>query len=196
MMIGKGCSKTMNNVWTEDAIRAELAKLDAKTGLTGAKLPISFSNAKCTLGQYCSNGGGSFRFSNHYYQDPTWPLEEALDTIRHEYAHYMDHVLYGNLGHGVTWKHCCTIVGALPIHCYNEKRAEYYQHKHAEEAKLAKHYDTYIVGSKIVHPHFGVGVIMEITGESISRCITVDFDGVGCKRLGLTWVDKNCRKCS
>ena len=64
-----------------------------------------------------------------------------------------------------------------------------------QKTKLAKHYDTYIVGSKIVHPHFGVGVIMDITGESVNRCITVNFDSVGCKRLGLTWVDKNCRKC-
>ena len=40
--------------WTEADIRKELARLDAKTGLNGATLPISFSNAKCTLGQYCS----------------------------------------------------------------------------------------------------------------------------------------------
>ena len=39
----------MKNIWNEAAIRKEFAKLDAKTGLKGATLPISFSNAKCTL---------------------------------------------------------------------------------------------------------------------------------------------------
>lgn len=103
--------------------------------------------------------------------------------------------MYGNLGHGATWKHCCAIVGALPIRCYNERRAEYYRHKHAEEARLAKHYDTYGIGDRIAHPQFGVGVIEEITGESINRCVVVNFDGNGYKRLSLTWVDRNCRKC-
>lgn len=40
----------MKNIWNEAAIRKEFARLDAKTGLKGATLPISFSNAKCTLG--------------------------------------------------------------------------------------------------------------------------------------------------
>ena len=82
----------MKNIWTETAIRKEFARLDAKTGLKGATLPISFGNAKCTLGSYSSAGGGAFRFSRHYFDDPLWPIEEALDTIRHEYAHYMDHM--------------------------------------------------------------------------------------------------------
>lgn len=194
-MIAKGCSKTMNQTWTEEAIRTELARLDAKTGLSGAKLPISFGNAACTLGQYRPSGGGSFRFSNYYYQNPDWPIEEALDVIRHEYAHYMDHKLYGNLGHGASWKHCCVMIGALPIRCYNERRAQYHRQKHAEEAKLSEHYDSYVVGSSIDHPQYGIGVIEEIIGESISRCITVNFNSVGRKRLDLTWVDKNCRKC-
>ena len=147
-MIVKGCSKTMNNVWTEEGIQKELERLDAKTGMNGAGLPISFSNPKCTLGQYSSTDGGSFRFSNHYYQDSTWPVEEALDTIRHEYAHYMDHmdhIIYRNLVHGSTWKKCCVSVGALPIHYYNEKRAQYYQQKYAEEVKLLKHYNSYVM---------------------------------------------------
>lgn len=85
------------------------------------RLPISFSKAKCTLDQYSSMDGGTLRFSNHYYQTPTWPIEEALDTIRHEYAHYIDHMVYGNLGHGSIWKKYCLIVGVLLIRCYNKK---------------------------------------------------------------------------
>ena len=60
----------MKNIWNEAAIRKEFAKLDAKTGLKGATLPISFSNAKCTLGSYNSASGGAFRFSRYYFDDP------------------------------------------------------------------------------------------------------------------------------
>lgn len=180
--------------WTEADIRKELARLDAKTGLNGAMLPISFRNAKCIRGQYCSSNGGSFWFSNYYYQNSEWPVEEAINTIRHEYAHYMDYLLYGNLGHRSFWKQCCGGIGALPIRCYNEKRAQYYQKRHAEEIKLFALYDTYAVGSGIVHPRYGIGVIEENVGESTNRYITVNFRGDGYKKLGLAWVDKNCKK--
>lgn len=185
----------MEMKWTESSIRKELARLDEKTGLNGASLPISFNNAKCTLGLYCSENGGSFRFSNYYFQNPEWPVEEALDVIRHEYAHHMDHVIYDGHGHGATWKYCCRSVGALLIQCYNDQRAKYHQHKHAEEAKLSEHLDGYRIGCCIDHPVYGVGTIKNIIGESVNRCITVDFSGVGIKKLGLAWVDKYCRRC-
>lgn len=54
----------MNTIWNEAAIRREFAGLDAKTGLKGAKLPISFGNAKGTLGSYTSANEGAFRFSD------------------------------------------------------------------------------------------------------------------------------------
>lgn len=62
-------------------------------------------------------------------------MESALDVIKHEYAHHMDHMIYGHGGHGSTWKLCCGIVGASPIRCYNESRADYYRQKHLEESK-------------------------------------------------------------
>lgn len=180
--------------WNEASIRKELARLDEKTGLNGASLPIHFNNAKRTLGMYGPKNGGVFCFSNYYFQDPEWPVEEALDTIRHEYAHHMDHVIYGNLGHGATWKHCCLSVGALPIRLYTDQRAKYHQHKHAEEKKLSEQFDGYRIGCCIDHPVYGVGTIKAITGESVSRNITVNFSSVGIKKLGLAWVDKNCRR--
>lgn len=180
--------------WTESSIRDELSRLDKKTGLKGSLLPISFNNARCTLGLYSSVNGGSFKFSNCYFQDPDWPVEEALDTIRHEYAHYMDHVLYGHGGHGSTWKLCCGVVGAMPIRCYNEKRADYYRQKHLAEDRLSEHYDTYHIGDAIEHPKFGAGVITDIFGESVSRSVTIEFTSAGVKKLGLAWVDSNCKK--
>ena len=74
----------MSTIWDEQSIREELAKLDLKTGLQGALLPINFNNAKCTLAMYSSQNGGKFTFSNYYFQDSNWPIEEALDVIRHE----------------------------------------------------------------------------------------------------------------
>lgn len=180
--------------WNEKAIRNEIARLDAKTGLEGAKLPIKFSNSKKTLGEYSSMNGGVFRFSNYYFRDSGWPEEEAIDVIRHEYAHYMDHMIYGKLGHGATWKHCCGIVGAFPIRCYDEKLAKYHQRRHEEEARLSVHYDSYHIGSHIEHPTYGIGVIKEITGESVSRRVNIDFPDTGLRTLSLAWVDKNCRR--
>ena len=177
----------MKTFWNETSIRSELARLDKRTGLKGAELPISFNNARCTLGLYDSTDGGSFKFSNYFFQDPDWPVESALDVIRHEYAHHMDHVLYGHGGHGATWKLCCGIVGASPIRYY-------YKRKHLEESKISEHYDTYNIGVKIDHPKYGVGVIEEIFGSGTCRCISVRFQSYDCKKLGLRWVDSNCRR--
>ena len=186
----------MNTIWNEAAIRRELASLDAKTGLKGAKLPISFGNAKGTLGSYTSANGGAFRFSRHYFDDATWPVEEALDTIRHEYAHYMDHMVYGNMGHGVSWKRCCLEVGALPIRCYSRERAKYYQDKHEKEKQKSSALDQYTTGCSIVHPKFGTGKIVEIVGTDHTRYAVVTFTNMENKKLSLTWVDENCRRCA
>lgn len=185
----------MKNIWNEAAIRKEFARLDAKTGLKGATLPIIFNNAKCTLGSYNPANGGAFRFSRHYYDDPSWPVEAALDTIRHEYAHYMDHMVYSNVGHGATWKKCCIEVGALPIRCYSSERAKYFQDKHEAERKEVEVLDHYKTGSYIMHPRFGRGKIMELVGVDANRYALVDFRYMETKKLSLRWVKENCGRC-
>lgn len=117
-----------------------------------------------------------------------------MDVIGHEYAHHMDHVLYDHDGHGPTWKMCCHVVGATPIRCYNEERADYYRNKHLEADKISEKYDTYKVGAEIEHPHFGVGVIEEIFGENIYRSILVRFQNTNPRKLGLEWVDAYCKR--
>jgi hypothetical protein len=186
----------MAREWTEAAIREELARLDAMTGLHGAALPISFGRGRCVLGQYSTAGGGAFRFSAVYFLDPEWPEEEALDVIRHEYAHHMDHVLYGGMGHGATWKQCCRTVGAIPLRCSSAQQEKYHRQKRAREAELAGRLDGYRPGDRIRHPVYGEGVIAEVTGEGLNRCVLVDFPDAGRRRLGLGWVDKNCRRCT
>lgn len=185
----------MKTEWSETAIRKELARLDEKTGLHGARLPISFSRAYTIIGQFSARGEGEFRFSTVYFRDPTWPVEEALNVIRHEYAHYMDYALYDGVGHGSTWKKCCTMIGAVPQRCYSSRVARLLKEKHDEEAKLSELCDAYHVGDRIEHPKFGSGVIEEITGESVHRLAVLHFDTAGKKTLGLAWVHQNCRKC-
>ena len=106
---------------------------------------------------------------------------------------WMD-MVYGNVGHGATWKQCCRIVGTIPIRCYDDQRALFYRRKHAKEEKFSEYYDVYRVGSRIEHPVYGVGVIKEIIGESVRRII-MDFHDVGLKTLGLAWVHEKCRRC-
>ncbi len=178
-------------IWDEAAIRRELSRLDAKTGWKGASLPIRFTNSTCTLGAFYSADGGSFRFSNHYFQNSDWPCECALDTIRHEYAHYLDFVKYGGSGHGKTWKWCCIEVGANPIRLYDPEEAAYFRRKHTREALASAALDAFHPGSVIHHPSFGVGTITEITGEGLSRSAMVSF-GETKRKLLLTWIQKNC----
>lgn len=64
----------MSKEWNEASIREEIAKLDEKTGLNGAALPIRFGKAKRVLGCYIPSKDGSFfRFSKLYFKNPDWP---------------------------------------------------------------------------------------------------------------------------
>lgn len=110
--------------WTEEAIRAEIRRLDEKTGLHGATLPIVIGRAKTVLGTFSVKAvrlsgktvrvPRQFTFSGYFFHHPEFPDSMAQDTIRHEYAHYMDFVLYGQLAHGKTFRVCCQTVGACP----------------------------------------------------------------------------------
>lgn len=42
----------MEQIFDEKMIRAELRRLDMKTGLHAADLPIKFGKARCTLGRF------------------------------------------------------------------------------------------------------------------------------------------------
>lgn len=106
----------------------------------------------------------------------------------------MDYMIYGHCGHGSTWRLCCDTVGAMPIRCYNEKRAEYYRQRHIKTDELSKRYDIYNIGDRIEHPKFGLGIIEEVIGESVNRLVVVNFQNIDSKRFGLAWIDSNCKK--
>lgn len=66
--------------WNEEMIRKELERLDRKTGLNGAKLPIKFTHAKHTLGCfYADKDNMRFDFSLYYLADDSFPQEEAME---------------------------------------------------------------------------------------------------------------------
>ncbi len=188
----------MPTIWTEERIREEMRRLDKKTGLHGADLPIEFFRGRSLLGQYCLTEDKGFRFSVTYLDDPNWSEQSALDLIRHEYAHYMDHVLNGTVRppfHGTKWKACCSSIGGRPIRCYDAEVEMGYKKRSVTAASTAIRYGAYEVGKSIVHPTFGRGMIVAANGEGPARILDVKFEGVGVKRLGTAWVDKNCEKC-
>ena len=53
---------------------------------------------------------------------------------------------------------------------------------------------SYVVGDRITHPRFGIGKITKIHGSTQNSSVTVEFEKVGVKKLGMTWMEKNCRK--
>ena len=185
----------METIFNETMIRAELKRLDQKTGFNGASLPIKFGNAKYTLGRfsYSNENALGFYFSNHYFLDPMFPVEEKIDTIRHEYAHYMDYMLNGTSSHGPQWKKCAKTVGACPTRLFSEDRANYFLKKHQEERETNIKCDEYVIGDIINHPDFGRGIIEDVLGEGISRIVNIHFNNGTCKKLSLKWVTEKCR---
>jgi len=186
----------MEPIFDEKMIRAELKRLDEKTGFNAVDLPIRFGKAKNTLGRfsYREKDKLEFYFSNYYFQNPNHPIEEKLDTIRHEYAHYMDYMINGSSSHGQSWKKCCRIVGAFPTRCFSQERANGFLAKHEKECFLNKKYDNYDKGCEIIHPAFGKGKIVDINGKGINRTVSVSFGKDGIKKLAVSWIDLKCKK--
>lgn len=178
--------------WTEEEIREELKRLDQQTGLNGSALPIIFTKEKSVLGKFhCVKGEECFYFSRFYFGNPEYCDEELIDTIRHEYSHYMNFVLYGNTGHGVTWKRCCLVTGAMPKRCFDEgkhKRIMAGKCYYDEKEKLAVNFS---VGARIYHPEYGRGVIRERAGTLLVGRLTVQFEREE-KEMNLCWAVKHC----
>ena len=186
-----------SGIWDEEAIRQELERLDKITGLHGSSLPITFGKARYQLGSFHVNPQKKepkkFHFSLFYYGNPEWSKESALDTIRHEYAHYMDYMLYGNGGHGPTWKMCCRKIGANPSRCYSEKMEAIYRKKEERQKEISVQVERFQPGKKIKHPKFGIGVIRTIKGPAERRILEVEFPQHDIRRLGAAWVNENCK---
>ena len=67
------------------------------------------------------------------------------------------------------------------------------QHEQAAvEPKPAMPGTVYEAGMTLRHPTFGEGTITAVNGKENGRILDVEFPGVGLKRLGVVWVEKNC----
>lgn len=119
---------TITKNWTEDKIRSIIRKLDEKTGLNGAALPIAFNSYGRFLGHYHHVEPKAFGFNRKFFNDLSTKEAEVIDVIRHEYAHYYVDIanLEKHIGHsrretshGSDWKWACRMVGADPTRCHN-----------------------------------------------------------------------------
>lgn len=181
----------MKRIWDEERIRNEIAELDKITGLKGADLMITFTDSKCNIGQF-SISFMRFRFSDYWFQNEEWPIESAQNTIRHEYAHYMNYSLYGNRGHGRTWKQCCLIVGALPVRLHDIKMDELYQKRNNEKKEIVAKLSKYEIGRSIIHPKYGKGEIIGFSGDGVNKRVEIIFDESFSKVFSLKWINDNC----
>lgn len=120
----------LSGEWSVEKIREVMRYLDQKTGLRGAELPIRLGTAQYHLGSYnCTEGHMRFSFSARFLNDPLFRESEAIELIRHEYAHYYVHAadlrrffLDGrSWHHGPSWKYACRMVGASGRRAYDAK---------------------------------------------------------------------------
>ena len=119
---------TITKAWTEDKIRSIIRKLDEKTGLNGAALPIAFNSYGWVLGHYRYVEPKAFGFNRKFFNNPSTGEAEVINVIRHEYAHYYVDVAHlekyighsrCETSHGDDWKWACKMVGADPTRCHS-----------------------------------------------------------------------------
>ena len=61
------------------------------------------------------------------------------------------------------------------------------------QPKPSKPEAVYEAGMTLRHPTFGEGTITAVNGKGNSRILDVEFPDIGVKRLGVAWVEKNCK---
>lgn len=184
----------MSRIWPEERIREEMRKLDKITGLNGASLPIEFGYARCRLGYFklSNRKPEKFYFSKAYLEDEGFLYEEAIDLIRHEYAHYMDWMIFGQCGHGKTWKKCCNDIGADPTRLYDTAKAKILHVKFQKDQELGKKCDMLEEGVYIIHPKYDSGTVEGVEKDGIHRMVYIYFPNVGVKKMSAKWIIENC----
>jgi len=189
-------------LWNEEMIRAELCRMDEITGLCSRDIPIRFNASKCCLGSFCVADGKpkAFNFSIRFFMDESFAQKEGVNVIRHEYAHFMEHAIYGGIErgkpHGPRWKECCAIVGARPQAFYlasqNETQLNLEKKAQEKAAAMRAYMDTLKLGDVFVHPTFGEGTLLAIDGETENKRLEIAFPD-GKRRLAASWTREHCR---
>ena len=121
---------TLTKEWTIEKFKKVLKCLDMKTGLSGAELDVYFVDDDKVVGCFdFSSDKWCFRFSEKQFNAPDFKEAAVIETIRHEYAHYYNHIAkLGELipgykrspsGHGEDWAFACKMVNIDPNRCYS-----------------------------------------------------------------------------
>lgn len=109
-------------------IREEIAQLSRKTGLPGDRRPIIFVEDQ-TPELACFVYDGSGRGRPLYFQfSLPWmsklSAHQIVDTVRHEFAHYVRLVRHGITrekgGHDKKWMEICVELGCAPDRYHHE----------------------------------------------------------------------------
>lgn len=180
--------------WTEEDFRRELRRLDRHVrdtqgvDLVGGELEIAFSQSRYTLGMYHSRQK-KFTFSLAFFNSDV-PEQCALDVIRHEYAHYYNHAVFGvNHGHGIEFKSACIIVGAFPNTYYSKTFESFARNAEADRAKTRE--SRVKTGQVIKHPAYGMGKVISQEPKGNTVFLKVEFPKVGVKTIDEAWLESH-----
>ena len=177
----------------KEMIRAEIQRLDQKTGLKGSAVTVRLYVEPEPIGcfTFIDPVRMTFGFSRTRLEEPGFTETELLAIVRHEYAHYMEYVQYGeSTDHGENWKACCRRIGARPEVLYTEQfKASARQHQ--KELVRRTRVDGYTRGKLVHHPVFGTGTVEEITRFPTMTILSVRFENET-KKLDINWVRENC----
>lgn len=179
----------------ERMIREECSRLDGLSHLDGAGLPIAFEYTATVYGDFNARDK-RFCFSVQSFADG----ENALDNIRHQYAHYMSCQLYGAVRpHGPEWKKCCVIVEAVPLPWLYRREEEaaspemkvYSGRENRDVTALISSSNREMVGCSIAHPKFGYGLITDVACKGGRRFARVYFGESVIKEIDLGWMENH-----
>ena len=120
--------------WTTDIIRDELKRLDTLTGMSAGDLPVWLDDEHqddfIAAYAFSQDGPEVFHFTRSFFTDKRILDETGYQTIRHEYAHYLDHMLTeGDYlsddydAHGPMWQACCSMIGTPACEFYTSDHA-------------------------------------------------------------------------
>ncbi len=112
-------------------IHALYTKLDKRLGLSGADVPITFTENEEQLGSYTPpalDREEHFSFTLPfiaYSSRSQLQKSDREDLYLHEYAHYMRHTMdipteydFESGPHGSAWRYCCSLINAVPSAYY------------------------------------------------------------------------------
>ena len=183
--------------WPHERIRREIRQLDNRTGLDGLKLSIYFNDDEQKLGTFTHTQHQTplyFTFSQHFFENPAFTDAEAIDTVRHEYAHFMKCVRYPDQEedpHGPLWQQCCREIGAVPKARHDYGRS--YSASHVQHLLLMRDVAEVVQpGLTVTHPQYGDALITHISHNKKTPNVSLTFPNGKVRKFTLDWLLENC----